>query len=596
MERPPSFGDLDQLTVVSSPTGGHVAPSEVMYPGGPGVDGGLLAPGDPVPENAGPGGRRPEWLKVRIGAGATFAATRQVIRAEALNTVCEEARCPNLGECWALGTATFMIMGSVCTRNCGFCAIDTGRPPITDWDEPRRVAEATHQMGLQHVVVTMVARDDLPDGGAGMVAETIRQIRLANPRTSVEVLISDLNGREADIRTVVEARPDILNHNVETVLRLHSAVRRRARWDRSVSVLTIGRAIADEIGFDEMVTKTGMRLGLGETWDEVLEAMRLLHAVEELNRVDGSVGITMWAHNSLCANHIVLFGSPEQKARYLPDLASGKRIASICITEPESGSHILGMRCTARREGDSYVLNGRKWFIANTHVADVHGVVARTSEGTGAEALARALGLRFYSLPIHDTFQAALGALAPAFSGRPSDITEENLQARIRGNILMALSNKFGWLVLTTGNKSEFSAGYTTLYGDMAGGFAVLKDVYKTMVYQLAQHRNRRDGDPPIPARTLSRPPSAELKPDQTDQDTLPPYDVLDPVLRFYVEEDRSVKEIAGLGYDEELVRRVVAMVDRAEYKRRQSPPGVKISPRACGKDRRLPITNRWMS
>jgi NAD+ synthase (glutamine-hydrolysing) len=211
-----------------------------------------------------------------------------------------------------------------------------------------------------------------------------------------------------------------------------------------------------------------------------------------------------------------------------------------------------------------------------------------------AEALARALGLRFYSIPIQESFQAALAALTPAFTGRPPDTTEENLQARIRGNYLMALSNKYGWLVLTTGNKSEFSAGYTTLYGDMAGGFAVLKDVYKTMVYQLAHHRNRRGGEPPIPERTLTRPPSAELKPDQTDQDTLPPYDVLDPILRFYVEEDRSVKEIAGLGYEEALVRRVVAMVDRAEYKRRQSPPGVKISPRAFGKDRRLPITNRW--
>ena len=211
-----------------------------------------------------------------------------------------------------------------------------------------------------------------------------------------------------------------------------------------------------------------------------------------------------------------------------------------------------------------------------------------------AESLARALGLRFYSIPIQEPFQAVQAALAPAFTGRAPDTTEENLQARIRGNILMALSNKFGWLVLTTGNKSEFSAGYTTLYGDMAGGFAVLKDVYKTMVYQLAQHRNRRGGTAPIPEHTLTRAPSAELRPDQTDQDTLPPYDVLDPILRFYVEEDRSVKEIASLGFDEDLVRRVVGMVDRAEYKRRQSPPGVKISPRAFGKDRRLPITNRW--
>jgi NAD+ synthase (glutamine-hydrolysing) len=212
-----------------------------------------------------------------------------------------------------------------------------------------------------------------------------------------------------------------------------------------------------------------------------------------------------------------------------------------------------------------------------------------------AEALARSLGIRFYAIPIQAAFEAAQAALAPAFSGRGPDATEENLQARIRGNYLMALSNKFGWLVLTTGNKSEYSAGYSTLYGDMAGGFAVLKDVYKTLVYQLSHHRNRRGEDPPIPERILTRPPSAELKPEQTDQDTLPPYDVLDPILRFYVEEDRSVKEIAGLGYDEQLVRRVVAMVDRAEYKRRQSPPGIKISPRAFGKDRRLPITNRWI-
>jgi lipoate synthase len=275
---PADFSALGELSVVSTPGRHHGGPSDVMYPGGPQTDGGLLAPGDPLPENAGPGGRRPEWLKVRIGAGSTYAGTKQVIRAEGLNTVCEEARCPNIGECWTLGTATFMVLGSVCTRNCGFCAIATGRPPITDWDEPRRVAEATLQMGLKHVVITMVARDDLPDGGAAMVAETIRQIRLANRGTTIEVLISDLNGREADIRTVVEAQPEILNHNVETVPRLQRHVRRRARWDRSVGVLTTGRAIATEIDFDEMVTKTGMMLGLGETWDEIVEAMGLLCA------------------------------------------------------------------------------------------------------------------------------------------------------------------------------------------------------------------------------------------------------------------------------------------------------------------------------
>ncbi|MGI8872546.1 MAG: lipoyl synthase [Candidatus Limnocylindria bacterium] len=269
-----ALGELDVVNIAPA----HHGSSEVMYPGGPEVDGGLLAPGDPLPENAGPNGRRPEWLKVRVGAGQTYANLHRLMRAEELHTVCEEARCPNIGECWTLGTATFMVLGSVCTRNCGFCAIQTGRPPVTDPDEPRRVAQAVSRMALKHVVVTMVARDDLPDGGAGLVAETIRQIRVTNPQTSIEVLISDLNGREGDIRTVVQAQPEILNHNVETVPRLQRAVRRRARWDRSVSVLATGRRIATEIGFDGMVTKTGLMLGLGETWDEILEAMELLRA------------------------------------------------------------------------------------------------------------------------------------------------------------------------------------------------------------------------------------------------------------------------------------------------------------------------------
>jgi len=212
-----------------------------------------------------------------------------------------------------------------------------------------------------------------------------------------------------------------------------------------------------------------------------------------------------------------------------------------------------------------------------------------------AEALARALGMRFDSIRIDDVFECYRAALQPHFAGRPADITEENLQARIRGNYLMALSNKFGWLVLTTGNKSETSVGYSTLYGDTAGGFAALKDVYKTSVFQLSRWRNSRDATAPIPERSITRPPTAELRPDQTDQDSLPPYEVLDPILRLYVEEDRSVGEIAELGYDPELVRSVIRMVDRAEYKRRQSPPGIKITPRAFGKDRRLPITNRWV-
>jgi len=219
-----------------------------------------------------------------------------------------------------------------------------------------------------------------------------------------------------------------------------------------------------------------------------------------------------------------------------------------------------------------------------------------SSRGTRSDArrLARALGVEFHRLPITPVFSAYRRALAGLFKGLKEDVTEENLQARIRGNLLMALSNKFGWLVLTTGNKSELGVGYCTLYGDMAGGFAVIKDVPKTLVYALARYRNARDGRPVIPESVLTRPPSAELRPDQKDQDTLPPYEVLDPILQAYVEEDRSLSEIVAMGFDEATVRRVIGMVDRNEYKRRQGPPGIKITPRAFGKDWRLPIVNRF--
>jgi NAD+ synthase (glutamine-hydrolysing) len=209
-----------------------------------------------------------------------------------------------------------------------------------------------------------------------------------------------------------------------------------------------------------------------------------------------------------------------------------------------------------------------------------------------AREVAKALGIELLELPIDPVVSSYEQVLAGTFSGKPHDVTEENLQARTRGNLLMALSNKFGWLVLTTGNKSEMSVGYATLYGDMAGGFAVLKDVLKTLVYKLARWRNARAGRPLIPAEVLERAPTAELRENQTDQDTLPPYAVLDPILQLYVEDDRSAEEIVAQGYDVETVARVIAMVDHSEYKRRQAPPGIKITPKAFGKDRRLPITN----
>ena len=209
-----------------------------------------------------------------------------------------------------------------------------------------------------------------------------------------------------------------------------------------------------------------------------------------------------------------------------------------------------------------------------------------------ATALARRLGVRLLELPIEELAAAYGAALAEPFIGRAPDVTEENLQARIRGNLLMALSNKFGWLVLTTGNKSEMSVGYATLYGDMAGGFAVLKDVLKTWVYRLAVWRNR--DEEVIPQRIIDKPPTAELRADQLDSDSLPPYDVLDGILEAYVEQDLGAAGIEALGFDRGTVDRVVRLVDRAEYKRRQAPPGVRISTRAFGKDRRLPITNRY--
>jgi NAD+ synthase (glutamine-hydrolysing) len=211
-----------------------------------------------------------------------------------------------------------------------------------------------------------------------------------------------------------------------------------------------------------------------------------------------------------------------------------------------------------------------------------------------AEQLAGNLGSTYLELPIDPIFEGFESALRGVFTGREPDIAEENLQARIRGTLLMALSNKFGWLVVATGNKSELSVGYATLYCDMAGGFALLKDVYKTDVFRLARHLNDRAGRELIPQTTIDRAPTAELRADQRDEDSLPPYAALDKVLEAYVEEDRSHEELRTDGFDPEVVDRAIALVDRAEYKRRQAPPGVKLRPKAFGRDRRTPITNRW--
>ncbi|HUF49205.1 MAG TPA: NAD+ synthase [Longimicrobiales bacterium] len=268
---------------------------------------------------------------------------------------------------------------------------------------------------------------------------------------------------------------------------------------------------------------------------------------------------------------------------------------------------VLGTRDYVRKNGFEHVVLGLSGGIDSALVAAIARDALGAASVTGvklpsryssqhsiadAEALAGNLGIDILELTIEPLFQAALDVLRDTFAGTETGIAEENLQARARGVLLMALSNKFGWLLLSTGNKSELATGYSTLYGDMAGGFAVIKDVPKTLVYRLARWRNAQPDGPVIPANSIEKPPSAELRPDQTDQDSLPPYDVLDAILERYVEDDWSVAEIVANGQDEPTVRRVLRLVDLNEYKRRQAAPGVKITPRAFGKDRRLPITS----
>ena len=270
---------------------------------------------------------------------------------------------------------------------------------------------------------------------------------------------------------------------------------------------------------------------------------------------------------------------------------------------------VLGTGDYIRKNGFKQVLIGLSGGIDSALTAAIavdalgkKGVVGVTmpsqysSRGSveDSELLAKNLGIRLINIPITDIFQAYLKTLSTSFKGLKPNVTEENIQARIRGNILMALSNKFGWLVLTTGNKSEMSVGYCTLYGDMAGGYAVLKDVPKTLVYELTEFRNKKEGKAIIPKNIFIKPPSAELRLNQKDEDSLPPYPVLDPILQAYVEEDKEVRDITKMGFKENMIKEVINMVDRNEYKRRQSPPGVKITHRALGKDRRLPVTNKY--
>jgi NAD+ synthase (glutamine-hydrolysing) len=315
--------------------------------------------------------------------------------------------------------------------------------------------------------------------------------------------------------------------------------------------------------------------------------------------------LSMKAHSGE-AELIVIGGKKEKKARK----PVKTRVEDFLSVEEEIfKALVLGTRDYVTKNGFKKVVVGLSGGIDSALVTLIavealgkENVVAVTmpsgfsSEGSirDSKKLSKNLGIELMNVPIEKTLGAYKEMLSRVFVGLKEDATEENIQARIRGNILMALSNKFGWLVLTTGNKSEMSVGYCTIYGDMAGGFAVIKDVPKTIVYKVSHKYNSRKEKDVIPPEILKKPPSAELRPGQLDTDTLPPYDILDPILKAYVEDDLSIEDIISLGFDASVVNKVARMVDRNEYKRRQAPPGIKITARAFGKDRRFPITNLY--
>tara|TARA_B110000014_G_scaffold261811_1_gene254326 strand:- start:3559 stop:5220 length:1662 start_codon:yes stop_codon:yes gene_type:complete len=303
-----------------------------------------------------------------------------------------------------------------------------------------------------------------------------------------------------------------------------------------------------------------------------------------------------------------IFVSNAQENKSLKAI-SGNPVVEIDQLEQVHKALILGTRDYVNKNGFSKVLLGLSGGIDSAltcYIAvkafgkdNVLGVIMPSrfsSEGsiTDSQLLANNLGIDTKIIPIEPAYTSFLEMLSESFIGTNLGVAEENLQARIRGNILMALSNKFNWIVLITGNKSEMATGYSTLYGDMAGGFAVLKDVPKTLVYELCKYINTLQEKSLIPQTIITKPPSAELREDQKDEDSLPPYDILDAILKYYVEEDKSLQEIVDLGYDKEIVKKATLLVDRSEYKRKQSPPGVKITPRNFGRDRRIPLINLY--
>jgi len=292
--------------------------------------------GEPLPLNA----RKPAWLRAKIPGGPAYHETTGIVRHHTLHTVCESAQCPNLGECWARKTATIMILGNICTRSCGFCAVQTGRPTELDRDEPRRVAEAIRLMGLKHAVITSVARDELLDGGAGIWAETIRAVRAVSPRTAIEVLIPDFKGKWKDLETVLEAKPDILNHNVESVARMQKTIRPQAKYERSLELLRRAKAA----GF---VTKSGLMLGIGEEQDEIATTLRDM-AAEKIDI------LTLGQYLRPSAQHLPMFRwvTPEefsQWKRFGLDLGfkvveSGPLVRSSYHADEQSDALVPGSR------------------------------------------------------------------------------------------------------------------------------------------------------------------------------------------------------------------------------------------------------------
>ncbi len=382
----------------------------------------------------------------------------------------------------------------------------------------------------------------------------------------------------------------------------------RARENGVVLTYTNAVGAQDELVFDGnsvILDHQGEVIARGKAFEEDLIVADLnMEAVARARRTGRKKTLP-----KRIAAAVELYAAPLPSVRKARSRVVGAVAATVDPLEEVYRALTLGVRDYVKKNGFTRAVIGLSGGVDSALTAvlavdalgseNVWGLfmpspyTSQDSHDDVAELGAR-LAISVHTIPITELFNTYRHELAATFKGRAPDTTEENLQARIRGNLLMAFSNKFGHLVLTTGNKSEMSVGYATLYGDMAGGFAVIKDVPKTMVYDLARLRNLRGTTPVIPKRTLDRPPTAELRPNQKDEDSLPPYEILDPILQAYVEEDRSLEEISEAGYDRATVARVMAMVDGSEYKRRQAPIGIKITHRALGKDRRMPVTNGY--